>query len=88
MAVNDMTIRIGGAAGDGVESSGAGFAQALAQGGLLGPKAGRCDVQLGCGRAVSTPVRTTRKQSAMRCSVKSPVRCAGCNASMPCATQA
>ena len=28
MTTNDMTIRIGGAAGDGVESSGAGFCQA------------------------------------------------------------
>lgn len=32
--VNDMTFKIAGAAGQGVESSGAGFAQALAQGGL------------------------------------------------------
>lgn len=32
--INDMTIRIGGAAGDGVESSGAGFCKALARGGL------------------------------------------------------
>jgi 2-oxoglutarate ferredoxin oxidoreductase subunit alpha len=31
---NDMSFRIAGAAGQGVESSGAGFAQALAQGGL------------------------------------------------------
>ncbi|MCR4407658.1 MAG: 2-oxoacid:acceptor oxidoreductase subunit alpha [Anaerolineae bacterium] len=34
MTINDMTIRIGGAAGDGVESSGAGFCQALVRGGL------------------------------------------------------
>ncbi len=34
MTINEMTIRIGGAAGDGVESSGAGFCQALARGGL------------------------------------------------------
>ncbi|MBC7251354.1 MAG: 2-oxoacid:acceptor oxidoreductase family protein, partial [Anaerolineae bacterium] len=34
MTVNDMTIRLGGAAGDGVESSGAGFCKALARGGL------------------------------------------------------
>jgi 2-oxoglutarate ferredoxin oxidoreductase subunit alpha len=34
MTTNDMTIRIGGAAGDGVESSGAGFCQALARAGL------------------------------------------------------
>jgi 2-oxoglutarate ferredoxin oxidoreductase subunit alpha len=34
MSTNDMTIRIGGAAGDGVESSGAGFCRALARGGL------------------------------------------------------
>jgi 2-oxoglutarate ferredoxin oxidoreductase subunit alpha len=34
MTINDMTIRIGGAAGDGVESSGAGFCRALARGGL------------------------------------------------------
>ncbi|MGQ9600750.1 MAG: 2-oxoacid:acceptor oxidoreductase subunit alpha [Anaerolineae bacterium] len=34
MTMNDMTIRIGGAAGDGVESSGAGFCQALVRGGL------------------------------------------------------
>jgi 2-oxoglutarate ferredoxin oxidoreductase subunit alpha len=34
MAINKMTIRIGGAAGDGVESSGVGFCQALARGGL------------------------------------------------------
>ncbi len=33
-AVNDMTFKIAGAAGQGVESSGAGFAQALARGGL------------------------------------------------------
>ena len=32
--LNEMTIRIGGAAGDGVESSGAGFCKALARGGL------------------------------------------------------
>ncbi|MDY7075724.1 MAG: 2-oxoacid:acceptor oxidoreductase subunit alpha [Chloroflexota bacterium] len=31
---NEITIRIGGAAGDGVESSGAGFCKALARGGL------------------------------------------------------
>jgi 2-oxoglutarate ferredoxin oxidoreductase subunit alpha len=34
MARNDMTFRIGGEAGQGVESGGAGFAQALARGGL------------------------------------------------------
>jgi 2-oxoglutarate ferredoxin oxidoreductase subunit alpha len=34
MTVNDMTIRIGGAAGDGVESSGSGFCKALGRGGL------------------------------------------------------
>jgi 2-oxoglutarate ferredoxin oxidoreductase subunit alpha len=34
MTINNMTIRIGGAAGDGVESSGAGLCQALARGGL------------------------------------------------------
>ena len=34
MVTNEMTIRIGGAAGDGVESSGAGFCKALARGGL------------------------------------------------------
>ncbi|HIP96402.1 MAG TPA: 2-oxoacid:acceptor oxidoreductase subunit alpha, partial [Anaerolineae bacterium] len=34
MTTNNMTIRIGGAAGDGVESSGVGFCQALARGGL------------------------------------------------------
>jgi len=34
MTTNKMTIRIGGAAGDGVESSGAGLCQALARGGL------------------------------------------------------
>lgn len=34
MMINQMTIRIGGAAGDGVESSGAGFCKALARGGL------------------------------------------------------
>ena len=32
--MNNMTFKIGGAAGQGVESSGAGFAQALALGGL------------------------------------------------------
>jgi 2-oxoglutarate ferredoxin oxidoreductase subunit alpha len=32
--MNDMTFKIAGAAGQGLESSGAGFAQALAQGGL------------------------------------------------------
>jgi len=32
--VNNMTFKIVGAAGQGVESSGAGFSQALAQGGL------------------------------------------------------
>ena len=32
--INNMTFKIAGAAGQGVESSGAGFAQALAQGGL------------------------------------------------------
>jgi 2-oxoglutarate ferredoxin oxidoreductase subunit alpha len=32
--INDMTFKIAGAAGQGVESSGAGFAQALARGGL------------------------------------------------------
>ena len=32
--INDVTFKIAGAAGQGVESSGAGFAQALAQGGL------------------------------------------------------
>ncbi len=32
--INDMTFKIAGAAGQGLESSGAGFAQALAQGGL------------------------------------------------------
>lgn len=32
--INDLSLRIAGAAGQGVESSGAGFAQALAQGGL------------------------------------------------------
>ncbi len=32
--VNNMTFQIAGAAGQGVESSGAGFAQALARGGL------------------------------------------------------
>jgi len=34
MTTNHMTIRIGGAAGDGVESSGAGFCKALARAGL------------------------------------------------------
>jgi 2-oxoglutarate ferredoxin oxidoreductase subunit alpha len=34
MTTNNMTIRIGGEAGDGVESSGAGFCKALARGGL------------------------------------------------------
>jgi 2-oxoglutarate ferredoxin oxidoreductase subunit alpha len=34
MTTNDMTIRIGGAAGDGVESSGAGFCKAMVRGGL------------------------------------------------------
>lgn len=34
MIKNDMTFKIGGEAGQGVESSGAGFAQALARGGL------------------------------------------------------
>jgi 2-oxoglutarate ferredoxin oxidoreductase subunit alpha len=34
MPKNDMTIKIGGEAGQGLESSGAGFAQALARGGL------------------------------------------------------
>ncbi len=34
MITNEMTVRIGGAAGDGVESSGAGFCKALARGGL------------------------------------------------------
>ena len=34
MITNDMTIRIGGEAGHGVESTGAGFCQALARGGL------------------------------------------------------
>lgn len=34
MITNDMTIRIGGEAGHGVESSGAGFCKALARGGL------------------------------------------------------
>jgi len=34
MMTNGLTIRIGGAAGDGVESSGAGFCKALARGGL------------------------------------------------------
>ncbi len=34
MMINEMNIRIGGEAGDGVESSGAGFCQALTRGGL------------------------------------------------------
>ena len=34
MTTNQMTIRIGGAAGDGVESTGAGFCKAIARGGL------------------------------------------------------
>ena len=34
MTINNMTFRIGGAAGDGVESSGAGLCQALSRGGL------------------------------------------------------
>jgi 2-oxoglutarate ferredoxin oxidoreductase subunit alpha len=34
MITNGLTIRIGAAAGDGVESSGAGFCKALARGGL------------------------------------------------------
>ena len=34
MTTNQMTIRIGGAAGDGVESSGVGFCKAIARGGL------------------------------------------------------
>ena len=34
MTTNDMTIRIGGAAGDGVESSGTGFCKALTRAGL------------------------------------------------------
>jgi 2-oxoglutarate ferredoxin oxidoreductase subunit alpha len=34
MTINKMTLRIGGAAGDGVESSGVGLCQALARGGL------------------------------------------------------
>jgi len=34
MITNDMSIRIGGAAGQGMESTGAGFARALARGGL------------------------------------------------------
>jgi len=34
MSINDMTIRIGGEAGMGLESSGAGFSQALTRGGL------------------------------------------------------
>src|SRR5829696_7874859 len=32
--VNDMTIKVGGEAGQGVESSGAGFAKALARAGI------------------------------------------------------
>jgi 2-oxoglutarate ferredoxin oxidoreductase subunit alpha len=34
LATNQMTIRIGGAAGDGVESSGSGFCKAITRGGL------------------------------------------------------
>lgn len=34
MATNDLTIRIGGAAGDGIESSGSGFCKAIARSGL------------------------------------------------------
>ena len=34
MPTNDMTFKIGGEAGQGLESSGAGFASALARGGL------------------------------------------------------
>jgi len=34
MITNQMTVIIGGTAGDGVESSGAGFCKALARGGL------------------------------------------------------
>jgi len=34
MTTNNMTIRLGGAAGDGIESNGAGLCQALARGGL------------------------------------------------------
>lgn len=34
MIKNNMTLKIGGEAGQGVESSGAGFAKALARGGL------------------------------------------------------
>jgi 2-oxoglutarate ferredoxin oxidoreductase subunit alpha len=34
MSTTDLTIRIGGAAGDGVESSGAAFCTALSRGGL------------------------------------------------------
>jgi len=34
MPINDMSFRIGGEAGQGVESSGAGFAKALTRGGL------------------------------------------------------
>ena len=37
MPLNDMTFLIGGAAGLGVESSGAGFVRALARTGLQGP---------------------------------------------------
>jgi len=34
MSINDMTFKMGGEAGQGIESSGAGFAQVLARGGL------------------------------------------------------
>ncbi|MEA3349970.1 MAG: 2-oxoacid:acceptor oxidoreductase family protein [Chloroflexota bacterium] len=34
MLINEITIRIGGAAGDGIESSSAGFCKALSRGGL------------------------------------------------------
>ena len=34
MPLNDLSVRIGGEAGQGVESSGAGFAQALTRAGL------------------------------------------------------
>ena len=34
MSINDMSFKIAGEAGQGIESSGAGFAQALARGGL------------------------------------------------------
>jgi 2-oxoglutarate ferredoxin oxidoreductase subunit alpha len=34
MPKNDMTFKIGGEAGQGIESSGAGFAKVLARGGL------------------------------------------------------